>query len=306
MMRVVKWETAGREAIGEAVGAFYEGRDFVYQPVYRSQLDWLAHHGAGEGGQLVLDGDRIAAVVFVQRSTRSVIPLVLEADADGVRAVLQAFFGRSRGWVETVFRPSWDLRVGEELLPLYREAGFRPGPPEVLYRLARADYHGGYEVREHLEGSRLDYRMHDREIGPTLETLTPLLQAWSAFYRLEDHTDESCRLFTASLDAQKAAVLWVLIPSRCRREQNDCYLHWKEEVGDGGIFVRSTVTEEPFRGKGIGSSLHRFMLSRFFEGPDAVDASWISTNEENRANIALLESLGYRRRLVCRYHHFVR
>jgi len=305
-MRVVKWETMGRETLAGAVEAFFAGRDFVYQPVYRAQLDWMAHHGPGEGGQLVLDGDRIAAVVFAQRSTRSVIPVVLEESADGVRRVLRAFFGRSRGWIKTVFRPSWDLRVGGELLPLFEEAGFRPGPPEVLYRLARADYRAGYGVREDLEGSRLDYRMHDRGIGRTLETLTPLLQVWSAFYGMEGHTEESCRLFTASLDAQKAAVLWVLIPSRCRREQNDCYIHWKEEVGDNGIFVRSTVTEEPFRGKGIGSSLHRFMLSRFFEGPDAVDASWISTNEENRANIALLESLGYRRRLVCRYHHFVR
>ncbi len=239
-----------------------------------------------------------------------------------VRRLLHGFFQgrrrfypdpeRSRGGgvkgsrFSLVVRPIWDLRVGRQLIPLLEPCGFQAGPAEHLFRLLRSEYQAGYKTRELVEGSRVDYRMHSRELERVLATLTPLLQGWSGFYGLEGHSAESCRLFTASVDAQKAAVIWVLLPAHCLAEQNDCYIHWKEEVGDDAIFVRSTITEDPFRGKGIGSSLHRFMLSRFFEGPQAVEASFISTNEENLANVGMLESLGYRRQLVCRYHHFIR
>lgn len=304
-MRIVNGNADRAGQLVEAIRESFDGRNFIYQPAYRAQLEWLKRNGPGEH-LLAVEGKRTAAVFFVQRGSRSVTPLFFDQDDEGLRGALRAFFGRSRHWVETVVRPSWDLRVGMRLLPLFEEAGFRPGPPELLFRLRRSDYRAGYDVREMVEGSRADYRMHDQDIAGTIDTLTPLLQAWSGFYGVEGHSEETCRLFTASVDAQKAAVLWVLLPSRCQPEQNDCYLHWKEEIGENGIFVRSTVTEDPFRGKGIGSSLHRFMLSRFFEGPGAVESSWISTNEENLASVGLLESLGYRRQLVCRYHYFIR
>lgn len=304
-MRIVKGKTGPASELVKVIRESFDDRDFVYRPVYQAQLRLLEQSGFGEH-QLVVEQERIAAIIFVHRGNRSVTPLFLDQDDESVRGALRVFFGRSRRWVETVVRPSWDLRVGARFLPFFEEAGFRPGPPELLFRLRRSEYRAGYDVRKMVEGSRADYRMHDHDIAGTLATLTPLLQAWSAFYGLEGHSEETCRLFTASVDAQKAAVLWVLLPTRCRREQNDCYLHWKEEIGENGIFVRSTVTEDPFQGKGIGSSLHRYMLSRFFEGSGAVESSWISTNEENRASVGLLESLGYRRQLVCRYHHFIR
>jgi len=304
-MRIIKGRAGRTNELVAAIRESFDGRSFVYQPVYRAQLEWLERNDPGEH-LLAVDQKRTAAVFFVHRGNQAVTALFLDQDDDGVRGALRAFFGRSRRWVKTVIRPSWDLRVGERFLPLFEGAGFRPGPPELLFRLRRSEYQAGYDVRETVEGSRVDYRMHDQDIAGTLATLTPLLQGWSGFYGLEGHSEETCRLFTASVDSHKAAVLWVLLPSRCQREQNDCYLHWKEEIGENGIFLRSTVTEDPFQGKGIGSSLHRFMLSRFFEGPAAVESSWISTNEENRASVGLLESLGYRRQLVCRYHHFIR
>jgi GNAT superfamily N-acetyltransferase len=304
-MRIVKGTVEGWKDLAAAVREQYDGRFFVYQPVYQAQLAWMEQHGPGEY-LLAMDGERVVAAFFIQRANLAVTPIFLDQKEDPVRGALRAFFGRSRLWIKTVVRPSWDLRVGEYLLPLLEEAGFAPGPPERLFRLRRSDYQAGYDLRESVDGSRVDYRMHDQDIDGVLDTLTPLLKSWSGFYGLEGHSEETCRLFTASVDAHKAAVLWVLLPAACGQEQNDCYLHWKEEIGDDGIFVRSTVTEDPFRGKGIGSSLHRFMLSRFFKGPDAVDSSWISTNDDNRASVGLLESLGYRRQLVCRYHLFLR
>jgi GNAT superfamily N-acetyltransferase len=304
-MRIVNGSADRADETLAAIRESFAGHDFVHRPFCQAQLGLLEKNGLGEH-QLVLDGKRIAAVFFVQRNDRSVVALFLDHHDDVMHGVLGAYFGRSRRWVEKVVRPSWDLRVGAHLLPLFEEAGFRPGPPERLFRLRRSEYRAGYDVREMVEGSRADYRMHDRNIAGTLDTLTPLLQAWSGFYGLEGHSEKTCRLFTASVDAQKTAVLWVLLPSRCRQDQNDCYLHWKKEIGESAIFVRSIFTEDPFRGMGIGSSLHRFMLSRFFKGPGTVESSWVSTNEENRAGVGLLESLGYRRQRVCRYHYFIR
>ncbi len=304
-MRMVKGMAGRVSELLEAIREGFDRQGFVYRPGYQAWMGHLEQNGPGPH-LLALDQNRIAAVFFVQRAHRMVIPLFLDQGAGGVRGALRACFGRSRRWVKSVVRPSWDLRVGHSLLPLLEEVGFQPGPPQLLYRLRRSDYRAGYDLCQTVDGSRVDYRMHQGDVAGILATLTPLLRAWSGFYGLEGHSEKTCRLFTASVDAQKAAMLWVLLPSRCDPDQNDCYLHWKEEVGTSGIFVRSAITEDPFRSKGIGSSLHRFMLSRFFEGPGAVDASWISTTEDNAAGVGLLESLGYRRQLVCRYRHFVR
>jgi GNAT superfamily N-acetyltransferase len=304
-MRIVRGSADRTSELVKSIRESFDGRDFVYRPVYDAQLRLLAQNGPGEH-LLVLEQGRIVAIIFVQRVGRLVTPLFLDQSVEGVCGALRACFGRSRRWVKTVVRPLWDLRVGSSLLPLLDEFGFRPGPPQRLYRLLRSGYWSGDHLCESIDGSRVDYRMHHDDIAGTLATLTPLLKSWSGFYGFEGHSEKTCRLFTASVDAQKAAMLWVLLPEQCRPDQNDCCLHWKEEIGAGGIYVRSMITEEPFRGRGIGSSLHRFMLSRFFGGSGAVAASWISTNEENRASVGLLESLGYRRQLVCRYHHFIR
>jgi len=304
-MRMARGRREGLAEVVAAVRESGEGATHIHRPIFEAQLRLLGG-GQAVDHHLVVDRGGIAAVFFPYQSRRSVTAVLLDHHEETVAEVLRVYFNRQRRWVETVIRPSWDLRVGQGLLPLFEAAGFRSGPPERLHRLDRTDYQAGFRVREGLEGSRVDYRMHERDIASTLPTLTPLLEAWSGFFGFEGHSDETCRLFTASVDGQKVAMLWVLLAARCRPDQNDCFRQWKEIVGERGIFIRSAITEEPFCDRGIGASLHRFMLSRFFRGPSTADSAWLIASEGNTARTSLAASLGYRPGPVSRYHFFTR
>jgi len=292
------------EAVGE-IGNYYRGRQFVRRPVFETQLDHILRYGAGEF-HLSRIGKKLLAVLFHDRGQRCLMPIFLTEDLQRQREILSRRLARGKNNVLAVNRPPWDLRVGTRQLALYRSFGFAAGSREVLFRLSRDDYEAGYDLREEIDGAIVEYRCHQQEMQQAVETLTPLLSAWSGFFTLEGHNNKTCRLFTASVDGIKMAVLWVLFPVQCRQDQNDCYLYWKREMGTQSIFVRSTVTEDRFRSQGLGSSLHRFMLAHYFKGREPKDDSYISTNAENRANVGLLQGLGYRRVRVCRYHNFLR